>query len=67
MSSRHFVPHNVAHIDIDEELQGEVRRFIERVDRQLERWARSQRTATPTPNRSPLILTDIDDGENAQK
>jgi len=67
MSSGQFVHHNAARIDIDEELQGEVRRLIERVDRQVEQWAHEHPTAAPTPERAPLILEDIDGGDDAQK
>jgi hypothetical protein len=66
MSPHHFVHHHAAHIDIDEELQGEVRRLIERVDRQVELWAKSHPSSTLTPERSPLILEDIDEGKGPQ-
>ncbi len=66
MSTHHFAHHNVARIDIDEELQGEVRRLIERVDRQVEQWAHEHPTATPTPERSPLILKEVDDDTGTQ-
>ncbi len=66
MSYRHFVHHHVAHIAVDEELRGEFRRLIERVDRQVERWAHDHPTALPTAERSPLILEDVDGGEETQ-
>jgi hypothetical protein len=67
MNSPHFVHHHVARIDIDEELQGEVRRFVERVDRQVEQWAQNHPTEMPHSHRPPLILKDIDESDDAQK
>jgi hypothetical protein len=61
MSNHHRVHHHDARIDIDEDLQGEVRRLIERVDRQVELWARTHPSAPPNPDRPPLILEDFDD------
>jgi hypothetical protein len=60
MSSQFLVHHTVAHIDIDEELQREVRRLIERVDRQVAQWAKEHPAGSPTPERPPLILMDVD-------
>jgi hypothetical protein len=67
MSSHHIVHHNVARIDIDEELQSEVRRFIERIDRQVEQWVQTHPAATLRSDYSPLILKDIDEEDVAQK
>jgi hypothetical protein len=67
MSSYHFVHHNVERIDIDEELQSEVRLLIERVDRQVEKWAHDHPTSTLNSDRPPLILEDTEGGEEAQK
>ena len=61
MSSHFLVHHNVARIDIDEELQGEVRRLIERVDRQVALWAKEHPSGVPSPDRPPLILMDVDE------
>jgi hypothetical protein len=61
MSSHYLVHHNEARIDIDEELQGEVRLLIERVDRQVAQWARTHPTESSDPDRQPLILKDVDE------
>jgi hypothetical protein len=60
MSSHFLVHHNVARIDIDEELQGEMRLLIERVDRQVAQWAKEHPATLPGPDRPPLILLDVD-------
>jgi hypothetical protein len=67
MSYYDYIHRNVARIDIDEELQGEVGRLIERVDHQVKQRAQSHSTTTSNTNRPPLILKDIDDGDDAQK
>lgn len=66
MSPYRFVHHHDAQIDIDEELQSEVRRLIQRVDRQVEQWTKSHPSSTLTPDRAPLILEEIDDGQGPQ-
>jgi hypothetical protein len=66
MNSHHFVHRHVAHIDIDEEIQGEVKRFIERIDRQVEQWSQVHSTAVSHPVHSSLILDENDIGDGGQ-
>jgi hypothetical protein len=60
MSPHSLVHHHAARIDIDEELRGEVRRLIERVDRQVAQWAKEHPAGGQGPERPPLILMDVD-------
>jgi|GEM_PF-6673530 hypothetical protein len=62
MSSRFLAHHTVAPIDIDDELQGEVRLLIERIDRQVALRALARQADTPQADRPPLNLTDADAG-----